>query len=123
MAGVPASTKEVIKNGRSDTPALVVDGANGATESRKVTTLRDATQCSIALYRAELGSSTDQFLNSYTSVEGFFDFVAGIRLQEMPHHGSGWDKVLKWAEFFAAQVFGYSQKLGSLWRIASKLLP
>jgi hypothetical protein len=92
---------------------VVVDGASsGAVETRKITTLRDATQRSIALYRTELGSSTDKFLSSCTTVEEFFDYVAGIRLREMPHHGSRWDKVLKWAEFFAAQVYGYSQEVG-----------
>ena len=25
----------------------------------------------------------------------------------MPHRGSRWDKVLKWAEFFALQISGY----------------
>jgi hypothetical protein len=78
------------------------DGKNG--NSRKITTLRDATQRSITMYRTELGSSSEQFLTSCQSVETFFDFVAGIRLRQMPHHSSRWDKILKWAEFFAAQI-------------------
>ena len=63
------------------------------------------------MYRAELGSSSEQFLTSCSTVESYFDYVAGIRLREMPHHSSRWDKVLKWAEFFAAQVFGYSEEV------------
>jgi hypothetical protein len=63
------------------------------------------------MYRIEFGSSSEQFLNSCSTVEIFFDYVAGIRLREMPHHSSRWDKVLKWAEFFAAQVFGYSEEV------------
>ena len=31
----------------------------------------------------------------------------------MPHRGSRWDKVLKWAEFFALQISGYAKALES----------
>lgn len=63
------------------------------------------------MYRTELGPSSEQFLTSCQSVATFFDAVAGIRLRQMPHHSSRWDKVLKWAEFFAAQVQGYSDEV------------
>lgn len=69
------------------------------------------TDSEIVYSRTELGSSSEQFLHSCDSVETFFDYVAGIRLREMPHHSSRWDKVLKWAEFFAAQVFSYSEEV------------
>ncbi|KAG0653042.1 hypothetical protein D0Z07_0724 [Hyphodiscus hymeniophilus] len=85
--------------------------SNGIKGSHKVTTLRDATQKAAGTYRIELGSSAEQYLKSCSSIEIFFDFVAGIRLREMPHPSSRWDKVLKWAEFFAAQVFGYSEEV------------
>lgn len=91
--------------------SLQVNGSSANGGTRKVTTLRDATQRAVAMYRTELGTSSEQFLNSCNSVEIFFDYVAGIRLREMPHHSSRWDKVLKWAEFFAAQVFGYSEEV------------
>jgi hypothetical protein len=81
------------------------------TSTRKVATLRDVTQRSVAVYRSELGSSSEQFLASCQSVETFFDAIASIRLRQMPHHSSRWDKVLKWAEFFAAQVQGYSEEV------------
>ena len=95
------SSKTIHVNGR----------INGTVSSRKVTTLRDATQRATAMYRTELGSSSEEFLHRCNSVEIFFDYVASIRLREMPHHSSKWDKVLKWAEFFAAQVFAYSQEV------------
>lgn len=79
--------------------------------TRKITTLQDAAQRSVAIYRRELGSSSEKFLTSCQSVETFFDEIAGIRLRQMPHHSSRWDKVLKWAEFFAAQVQGYSDEV------------
>lgn len=72
---------------------LQVNGNSGSNGVHKVTTLRDATQRAVAMYRTELGSSSEQFLNSCNTVEIFFDFVAGVRLREMPHSSSRWDKV------------------------------
>jgi hypothetical protein len=94
------------------TKKTIQENGNGITNGgHKVTTLRDATQRAVGMYRTELGSSAEQFLDSCNSVEIFFDFVAGIRLREMPHPSSRWDKILKWAEFFAAQVYGYSEEV------------
>lgn len=85
---------------------------NHLTNSARFSMIRNANKKSAATYRSELGPSADQFLASCRSVEAFFDAVAGIRLHQMPHDGSRWDKVLKWAEFFAAQVHAYSDELG-----------
>lgn len=73
--------------------------------------IRNSTKNSIASYRTELGSSAEQFFNSCRSVEAFYDAIAKIRLHQMPHDNSRWDKVLKWAEFFALQVQGYSDEV------------
>lgn len=86
-------------------------GTNDHYAPRRITILRDAVQRTLAIYRSELGASADEFLNSCTTIDQFFDYVAGIRLRQIPHHSSGWDKVLKWAEFFAAHVYGYSEKV------------
>ncbi|XMA10439.1 hypothetical protein WAI453_003230 [Rhynchosporium graminicola] len=80
--------------------------ANG--EFHKITVLKDVVQQSFTTYYSELGSSTDDFFNSCTTVDQFFDYVASIRLCQIPHHSSRWDQVLNWAESFAAQVHGYS---------------
>lgn len=79
----------------------------------QTTLLQDTTQKIIKMYRSELGQSSDKFLQSCKSVESFFDFVATIRLSQMPHHGSRWDKILKWAEFFTGQVSTYSEEVSS----------
>lgn len=86
------------------------DNSNG--DARKITILRDAVQRSITTYRHDLGTSADEFLDSCTSIDQFFDCVAGIRLRQIPHNGSRWDKVLKWTEFFAAQVYCLSEEVG-----------
>ncbi|KAF7889033.1 hypothetical protein EAF00_009333 [Botryotinia globosa] len=75
--------------------------------------LQDTTQKIINMYRSELGHSSDKFLQSCKSVESFFDCVATIGLSQMPHHGSRWDKILKWAEFFTGQVSTYSEEVSS----------
>lgn len=79
-------------------------------KTHKLPVLRDATQRAVGIYRARLGSASEQFLTSCQTVETFFDVLAGIRLRQMPHSSSRWDKVLKWAEFFALQVQGCSEE-------------
>ena len=51
-------------------------------------------------------------LNASTSIKSFFDFVANYRLRRMPHKGSRWDKILRWAEYFAAQVALFDESVG-----------
>ncbi|KAL2069847.1 hypothetical protein VTL71DRAFT_14526 [Oculimacula yallundae] len=77
-------------------------------EFRKITMLKDVVQQTLTTHYSELGSSTDEFLDSCTTVDQFFDYVASIRLRQIPHPSSRWDQVLTWAEFFVAQVHGYS---------------
>ncbi|KUJ18660.1 uncharacterized protein LY89DRAFT_683570, partial [Mollisia scopiformis] len=106
-------TKEISKPATSTVETFEVQ-RNGASNSdaRKITILRDAVQRVVANYRSKFHNSTDEFLGSCTTIDKFFDYVAGIRLRQIPHHSSRWDKVLKWAEFFAAQVYGYSDEVG-----------
>ena len=52
------------------------------------------------------GSSIDDI-----GIEGFLEFIDRHRLTYMPHRGSHWDKVLKWAEYFAVQISGYATTL------------
>ena len=42
------------------------------------------------------------------SMENVLEYIERQRLTYMPHRGSHWDKVLKWAEFFALQMSGYA---------------
>lgn len=102
-------------NGYNDfmlSPSLDQRSTNGS-DYFPTPLLQDTTQKIIKMYRSELGQSSDRFLQSCKSVESFFDFVATIRLSQMPHHGSRWDKILKWAEFFTGQVSTYSEEVSS----------
>ena len=55
----------------------------------------------------DFGYVDEHYIRSIT-ISGFLKYIERERLTSMPHRGSRWDKVLKWAEFFALQVSGYS---------------
>jgi hypothetical protein len=54
----------------------------------------------------------EQCLDELT-VESFKEFIECERLNNMPKQGSKWDKVLKWAEFFATQISEYEKAIRS----------
>lgn len=47
------------------------------------------------------------------SEESFLNFVANERLHRMPHRGSRWDKILRWAEYFATKVSTLHESVSS----------
>jgi hypothetical protein len=47
------------------------------------------------------------------SAETFLKYLDDQRLMHCPEHGSKWDRVLQWAEFFAFQVSRYDDVVGS----------
>ena len=64
-------------------------------------------------YRHGVRRIDQDALDATQSMKSFFDFVANDRLRRMPHRGSRWDKILRWAEYFSAQVFVYHDVVGS----------
>lgn len=64
-------------------------------------------------YHDELTVLTKGTLFKPDSVELFLDFVAADRLRRMPHRGSRWDKILRWAEHFTTQVSILDESVGS----------
>ena len=66
----------------------------------------------------------DYYIHNLT-IDGFLEYVERQRLTYMPHRGSRWDKVLKWAEFFALQLSGYAKVVESFVpesQLAAKLI-
>ncbi len=45
------------------------------------------------------------------NVEHFLEYIERQRLTAMPHRGCHWDRVLKWAEYFALQISGYANAI------------
>ena len=77
-------------------------------ESSNVTVTRSQTrERSVKVtrkYDQELTVLCNGTFSKPDSVELFLDFVAADRLRRMPHRGSRWDKILRWAEYFTIQV-------------------
>jgi hypothetical protein len=77
----------------------------------KVTVLRETTNKVTASCKRELGPSSAEVVEGATEVGVVLDYIAAERLRCMPHSGSRYDKVLRWAEFFAAQINSFSHSV------------
>jgi len=77
----------------------------------KVTVLREITSKVTASCRRELGASSAEVVGGAIEVGVVLDYIAAERLRCMPHPGSRYDKVLRWAEFFAAQINSFSHSV------------
>lgn len=106
------STPRVGTKGESNTlNGPVTNGQFHPEVSSLTVTLRPRLIEPAAKYRLGFGSINQDALDSSTSIKSFFDFVAKYRLRRMPHKGSRWDKILRWAEYFAAQVSLYHESV------------
>ena len=76
----------------------------------KVTMLREITSKVTASCKRELGASAE-VVEGAIEVGVVLDYIAAERLRCMPHPGSRYDKVLRWAEFFAAQISSFSNSV------------
>ena len=82
------------------------------TKDQQVEVLRETVISTCTKFIAEFDHFDEDYINT-TSIDGFLEFIERQRLTYMPHRGSRWDKVLKWAEFFGLQVSGYAKALES----------
>ena len=99
-------------NGEKSTPnGPITNGQSHSELSSLTVTLRQRPIEPTAKYRAGFGRINQDALDASTSIKSFFDFVANYRLRRMPHKGSRWDKILRWAEYFAAQVSLYHESV------------
>ena len=74
---------------------------------QQVTVLRESVTIVRRKFIAELDDVDESSIQSI-AVDNVLDYIERQRLTHMPHRGSHWDNVLKWAEFFALQVSGYA---------------
>lgn len=63
-------------------------------------------------YHRRLATLTNVKFSKPESEESFLNFVANERLHRMPHRGSRWDKILRWAEYFAMQISTLHESVG-----------
>lgn len=59
--------------------------------------------------RRDLDISSAKTVLSTPDVGAVLDYIAAERLRCMPHSGSRYDKVLRWAEIFVLHVGGFAQ--------------
>jgi len=81
-------------------------------QDEQITVLRETVIATRAKFITECSYVNEQYIDSM-AIEGFLDYIERQRLTYMPHRGSRWDKVLKWAEFFALQISGCARAVGS----------
>lgn len=81
-----------------------------STVVRKTTTERPIRVMS--KYYEELLILTNGVPSKPESLDSFLDFVASDRLRRVPHRGSRWDKIIRWAEYFAIQISILHESVG-----------
>ena len=93
-------------------------------KDQQITVLRDTIVSCRGKFIAEFSDVNEHYINA-TNIESCLDYIERQRLTYMPHRGSRWDKVLKWAEYFALQISGFAKAVGSFIpdsKIAAKLI-
>lgn len=79
---------------------------------QQITVLRDSVNIARRKLLADADDVSESDLRTIT-IDGLLEFIERQRLTHMPHRGSHWDNVWKWAEFFALQILGYAAALES----------
>lgn len=78
------------------------------TSDRQVLFLRETVSSTKSRFIGDLEHVNEHLIDSMT-IDNFLDYIESERLTHMPHHGSRWDKVLKWAEFYTVQIAGFQK--------------
>ncbi|KAF2193483.1 hypothetical protein K469DRAFT_789149 [Zopfia rhizophila CBS 207.26] len=93
--GFPQPSGLTIADGSPMSPSLEsMDGLN----MPKLSVLRESRTKSSSIVRSRFGRSTSVAFEGHGSVHDFLKLLKNERFRYMPHDGSNWDKVLKWAE-------------------------
>lgn len=77
------------------------------------TVVKETTTTIMFECRKQLSSNADDILYGVPTIDDLLGFIAAERLRSMPHKGSAWDKVLKWAEGFSKKVDVFCYTIGS----------
>ncbi|KAI4127033.1 MAG: hypothetical protein LQ338_003402 [Usnochroma carphineum] len=73
---------------------------------QQITILKETVIVTCQKFIADFDEVDERYIHSMT-IEEYFEYIERQRLTHMPHRGSHWDKVLKWAEFFGLQISSY----------------
>lgn len=95
---------------KSRTEKHTYESSSTFSSEQQITILRQTVTATRVKLICELRHVNEYDIDSMT-VESFLEYIESERLTNMPQRGSRWDKVLKWAEFFALQISGYEKAL------------
>lgn len=96
-------------NGRTVSYSSTITSSSHQHNVHKVGLLRETISKVNASCKRDLGTSSLEVLEDAKELGIVLDFIAAERLRCYPHPGSKYDKVLRWAETFAAQVYAFSE--------------
>lgn len=94
------------------------------TREQQITILEETVSLTRQKFIADFDEVDEHYIQRM-NVEDYFEYIERQRLTYMPHRGSHWDKVLKWAEFFGLQISGYADTVEPFTaesRFAAKLI-
>lgn len=103
--GSEKSSHTTVTNGNHHHQSSSSHVTQSITRQREITVTRE--------YHHRLVRLTNKDFSKAESEESFLNFVANERLHRMPHRGSRWDKILRWAEYFATQVSTLHESVSS----------
>ncbi|KAL8687481.1 MAG: hypothetical protein Q9218_006359, partial [Villophora microphyllina] len=112
---IPSQSSDMEQvNGATNGTAAYTGGRPSMSFSmeQQTTVLHESITITRRKFLAEIEDVHEHDIHNIT-IDDFLEFIERQRLTHMPHRGSHWDKVLKWAEFFALQISGYSTALKS----------
>ena len=93
-------------------------------KDQQITVLQETVISTRGKFVAQFDRVDEHYIHNMT-IDGFLEYIERQRLTYMPHRGSRWDKVLKWAEFFGLQISGYAKTVESFVpdsKLAAKLI-
>jgi len=77
--------------------------------TQKSSVLRESIENVSSSCRRDLDASSQKVVLGTTDVGMVLDYIAAERLRCMPHSGSRYDKVLRWAEIYALHIAAFAQ--------------
>lgn len=95
---------------RKTRPIMAITITTRSMTMQKVNVVRETIEKVTASSRRDLNSASAKVVLSTTDVGAVLDFIAAERLRCMPHSGSRYDKVLRWAEIFVLHVAAFAQR-------------
>jgi hypothetical protein len=101
------------ENQLSQTESRTITGSSYShtfSSDQQVTVLRQTVNRTRARFLDDSVLIDEQYLDELT-IESFNEFIECERLNNMPKQGSKWDKVLRWAEYFATQISEYEKAI------------